>query len=555
MTRVSVCVVCLHALVLSTCVEIARANPLPFSEEAAARGINYTVTQGDWNGSFGCGVAAVDLDGDLDADLIVTGSASGDVGLYENIGNAQFVGRFVGSNLPSLPAASGVSCGDYDADGDLDIYFSNWLAPNVLLRNDGNFTFTDVSAIAGVDDAGAGAGSAWSDYDLDGDLDLYLANRTGTNGSTLENRLYRNRGDGTFEDVAPALGLDDDQHSFQPLFFDMDRDGDADLFVSSDIGDITRLFENDGDGTFTDRTNNSGVGLMIKGMGVSIADLNGDGQFDIYETNTPPYNVLYIYDGSGRFIEAAQTWGVTSGRIGWGTLFFDFDNDTLLDLYVCNQENIIGSQGQNRLFIHTGVAPCQDIAPATATDIAGESYCMAAADFDGDGDLDLVVQNRNQPMRLLMNQEGAMRNWLRVKVVGENANPYAVGALIEATAGGVPQLREVRAGENYKSQNEHIVHFGLGAATSVDPLVVRWPGGAQRTLTNVAVNQLIAVVPPSRLGDANQDGVIDSRDIAGAIDAILGGNASPIEQALVDFNGDGAASIEDVAGFAQRLTQ
>ena len=542
----------LCALSVATLVETALAVPQPFAEDAIARGINYTVTQGSNAGSFGCGAAAVDLDGDLDADLIVTGSASGSVGLYENTGNGQFVDRSALSGIPLLPAASGVVCGDYDGDGDLDIYFSNWLVANVLLRNDGGFTFTDVSAAAGVDDAGAGAGCTWADYDLDGHLDLYVANRTGTNGSTIPNRMYRNLGNGAFQETGALLQVDDDQYSFQGFFFDMEQDGDSDLFVSSDLGDITRLFENVG-GTFVDRTTTSGVGVDIKGMGVTAGDFNGDGFFDVYETNTPPANPLFINDGEGRFIDQSAIWGVASSRIGWGALFFDFDNDAVLDLYVCNAENIIGTEGENRLYTHSGGAPCTDVSPGVSADVAGESFCLASADFDEDGDIDLVVQNYNEPIRLLINEEGTLRHWLRIKVMGEGTNTYAVGSLVEIVIGGVSQIREVRAGENYKSQNEHIVHFGLAAATIVDQIIVRWPNGAQRTLTNVSADQLIAVAPATRLGDANLDGLVDGLDISKAVEIITSGTASVIQIGLLDFNGDGAATVDDISGFAQQL--
>jgi ASPIC and UnbV/FG-GAP-like repeat/Dockerin type I domain len=552
-TRTSYLAICLFAPGFLAFVESAWGVPAPFTEEAVARGVNYHVAQGSYTGSFGCGVAAVDLDGDLDADLIVTGGAGGAAGIYENIGGGQFVDRSATSGIPVLTAASGVVCGDYDADGDLDIYFSNWLVANVLARNDGGFMFTDVAAAAGVADVGAGVGCAWADYDLDGRLDLYLANRTGTDGSMIRNRLYRNLGDGTFSDMAPTLGVDDRQFSFQGFFFDMDRDGDSDLFVSSDLGDTTRLFENAGDGTFIDRTFTSGVGVNIKGMGVTAADINGDGLFDVYETNTPDGNPLFTNLGAGQFIDQSATWGVSSNRIGWGALFFDYDNDAQLDLYVCNQENFIHQAGENRLFVHGGAAPCQDIAPSMSANVAGESYCLAAADFDEDGDIDLVVQNYDQPIRVLMNQEGATRNWLRIKVIGEMGNTDAVGALIELGVGTNSQLREIRAGENFKSQNEHIAHFGLDATTTVDEIHVTWPGGAQRTLTSVSTNQLIAIAPPDRLGDMNLDGKIDSNDISRFVGAITGANTSVIDVALADANADGTTSLNDVPAFVERL--
>ncbi len=541
----------LAAYVVVACVA-APIVAAPFTEEAAVRGINYTVTQGDDDGSFGCGVAAVDLDGDLDVDLIVTGSTSGMVGIYENNGDGTFQDRSATSGIPNLLHASGVVCGDYDGDGDLDIYLTNWLQPNLLMRNDGGFSFTDVSASACVDDAGAGAGGAWADFDLDGDLDLYVANRTGTDGSTVRNRLYRNEGNGTFVDIAPAEGVDDDQLSFQPLFFDMDRDGDSDLFVSSDLGDTTRLFENV-DGSFRDLTDSSGVGVNIKGMGVSAGDMNQNGLFDVYETNTTSGNPLFINLGGGSFVDQQAAWGVSSNRIGWGTLFFDFDHDRFLDLYVCNQAAIAGATGENRLLVHAGTPPCSDLAPAMNVATPGDSYCMAAADFDDDGDLDLVVQTLNEPIRLFINQQGNALNWLKVKVFGEDMNRYAVGALVEMSIGTNQYIREVRAGEGYKSQNQHAVHFGMGSATVASDVSITWPGGEQLVLTAQAANQTIYAVPTGRLGDINRDGIVNVADIPDFAAALLADEVDAVTRAFADVNRDGGLDGSDLVGFVAQI--
>ena len=552
--RVSVCTlrVIAIAIVAGLFTSTATTIAAPFTEEAIARGINYVVTQGGSDGSFGCGVAAVDLDGDLDADLIVTGSLSGLVGVYENMGDGTFQDRSATSGIPILLRASGVVCGDYDNDGDLDVYFSNWLVPNTLMRNDGGFTFTDVSQAAGVDDSGAGVGCAWADIDLDGNLDLYLANRTGTNGSTIPNRMYRNLGDGTFEDIAASLNLDDDQLSFQAFFFDMDRDGDSDLFVSSDLGDTTRLFENLGGG-FRDLTTTSGAGVNIKGMGVTAGDINIDGLFDVYETNTATGNPLFINQGGGLFVDQASAWGVTSNRIGWGALLFDYDNDRFLDIYVCNQASVAGPTGLNRLLVHAGSPPCVDVAPAMNAAIPNESYCLAAADFDDDGDIDLIVQSKDDQIRLLMNQQGQTLNWIKVKVFGEASNRYAIGAMVEASVAGNTYIREVRAGENFKSQNEHTIHFGLGAATQVDDLTITWPGGEQLVLSQNLANQTVFAVPNSRLGDLDRDGVVAVDDIPLFVNAVLTDESNPALRAFADINRDLQLDGRDVVQFADRL--
>ena len=472
--------------------------PAPFTEEAIARGIDYFVNQGTSDGS---GVAFADLDNDGDPDLIVIGGNGGLIGVYENDGTGTFLDRSAGNGIPLIIGTSGVVAGDYDGDGDLDLYFSNHIVPNVLARNDGNFQFTDVSVVAGVDDAGPGTGCTWGDYDNDGWIDLYVANRSipsAKDSHAIPNRLYHNLGNGTFEDVAAALGVDVDVWpsglTYQAIFFDFDNDADADLYLSTDKGMKNPahnwLFENV-DGSFIDVGFISGAQVQIDSMGVAVGDFDGNLFQDLYCTNTPSGNPLLLNQGNGTFFESSGIAGVEALQLGWGALFFDYDNDGHQDLYVCNMYD------PNRLYRNGGSWPCVDVAEALAMDDAGRSFGVATADIDNDGDLDLVVQNDMEKIRLYINHEGEKRRWIKFNIVGQGHNHFAIGAQVRVRVGSVWRLREILAGGNgYKGQNELTVHFGLDDALMVDEVVVTWPGGDTRTLKNFETNRTWRIDAP-----------------------------------------------------------
>jgi hypothetical protein len=548
------------ALAAGTLVPAASAQFEPFTEEAAARGVVYET--GQYTG-FGLGMAFADLDGDGDADLVVVGREDGRVGVYRNDGTGHFALADNDTGIPYMPSASGVIAADYDADGDLDLYFTNWVTPNVLVRNEGGFRFTDVSAAAGVDDPGAGTGAAWGDIDGDGWLDLFVANRTGSFGSLVPDRLYRNLGDGTFVDVLDAVGIDAaDAAGFQGVFFDYDVDGDADLYVSNDrgvscpgIGFENKLWENVG-GSFVDVTGQSGTGACINSMGVAVGDLDRNGFPDLYATNTQQGNVLYLNQGDGTFVEAAVQAGVAMFEIGWAAVFFDFDHDLHLDLFVANMI------GGNFLLRHEGVFPCGNVAASLALDDAGASFCAAVADIDLDGDLDLVMSNQESgvpsPVRLYVNHEGEQRAWIRLDVVGQGPNTYGVGTRLRVRTDYTDHYREVHAGMNYKAQNEMTRHVGLGDARFVD-VTVDWPSGDRRTLSNLPTEQTWTLYPPEKLGDADQDGDIDADDLRHFIDCYSGSAATALPPGLrpgcemMDLDGDGDVDMADLHLLLDRL--
>lgn len=526
-------------------VATASADQSPFTNEAIARGINYTPFFAGAFGvdqPFGGGAAFVDLDNDGDPDLVAVGAVTGVVGIYENNGSGYFTNRSAKSGAPLVTKGSGVCAADFDRDGDLDVFISGWKQANVLLRNDGNFTFVDVALTAGVRDvSSATGGSSWGDYDLDGWIDLYTCNYV------EPNKLYRNNGNGTFTNVVAALGVDPPWPlSLQSAFVDIDRDGDSDLYVASDKGSSCAsqpthrnyLYRNDG-GVFTEIGNVAGAGACADAMCIAIGDLDKNRYLDFYITNIVLGNVLLMNQGDNTYIDQATAAGVVSNAFAWGSEFFDFDNDGNLDLYVCNQHT------NNRLFYNTGVWPCLNVAAPLAVDDAGQSFGILSADVDNDGDLDLLLHNHNSPLRLFMNHEGEKRNWAKFSVVGVGPSRFAIGTRIDVRNGSTWQMREVLGGHNYKTQNSIVQHFGLNNETVMDEIVVTWPGGAiSRTLTNYAANATWRLIPPSKLGDATGDLLRTHDDFLQLLACFTGPNPGSLIVGCEQFDYDGDADVD-----------
>jgi hypothetical protein len=531
--------------------------PAPFTEEAVARGLDFTMADFPQPQGFdGQGSGFADLDGDGDPDVVILGRASGVVGIFENIGGGSFVDRSSTSGIPIMVEQQAFAAADYDGDGLIDLYITQHAEPNVLVRNLGGFVFSDVTSTALVGDDGPAAGASWGDFDGDGWLDLYVCNYSGF-APYDPNRLYRNNGDGTFTNVAAAQGVDSDGLSFQSVWTDYDKDGDLDLYLSNDRAPLgytpNQLWRND-DGTLVDVSEESGADVSLYSMGVAAGDFDGNGWPDYYVTNinTVNYdgiNPLLLNQGDGTFVESAEAAGVANWITSWGAIFFDFDNDTHLDLYVNNMWE------PNSFFENDGSFPCSEIAAdvgvesthAGSGEVGSEvSFTSAVADVDGDGDMDLLVNNLSTKAELFINNEGSTRNWVRYDVVGIHPNLLAIGVQIETTAGGKTQFHESYAGANgYLGQNELVIHVGLADATIVDQATVRWPsGGPSRTLTNLPVNQTWTLYPPGRLCDADGDETTTHDDFLVFAACLDGGFAPGCE--MMDHDGDGAIGMSDL---------
>jgi ASPIC/UnbV protein/VCBS repeat protein len=542
-------------LVGSTIAHAQFVTPLRFEDQAVERGVDFQMA---FNmPQVGAGLMLADLDNDGDIDLVVAGGVDGAWGIYENDGNGYFTDRGAGSNIEPMQMAAGLAAGDYDNDGDLDIHVPGMFVPSRLYRNEGDFRFTEVGRQAGIAITAPSMGSSWGDYDKDGHLDLYATVKTFTDGVEIENKLYHNNGDGTFTDVAKELRVEaPGDPSLLSTFFDYDRDGDDDIYVGTDKGSRTgrmlhnKLYENMGDGTFRNATYAAGAEAWIFCMGIALGDINFDGYFDMYLTNIPQGNILYVYDGEGRYDEVTEQAGVGSYITGWGTVFADFDNDTYLDLYVCNM------QGPNRLYRGSPNWPMNDEAPIAGVDTANDVFCVAVGDVDGDDDLDMLVGNREGGVLLYINKSPSLseNNWVRFNVVGEDTNRHAIGTCVDVLAGGKSQARQVRAGVNYKSHDEFTLHYGLADAQIVKRIDITFASGERRKLVNAPVNQTWSLYPDSKLGDPNFDGVIELDEIFAAMGAMTSpGETLTPRHEIFDMDGDFDIDLDDIAEMRRRM--
>ncbi|MFN0058412.1 MAG: CRTAC1 family protein [Planctomycetota bacterium] len=533
---------------------------LPFTQEALSRGVYYVTPWWQWWGAFGNGVLLNDLDNDGDLDLLLCGRLDGTVSVYENDGTGYFTDRTLGSGLPVGVEYHAACAGDYDGDGAPDVFISGYYVPSLLLRNTLGLTFTDVTTSAGISNSGAAQGATWGDYNGDGWLDLYVTNRTGTIlGDVIPNRLYRNLGNGTFVDEAALEGVDAAHFSLQATFYDHDRDGDADLYLSTDKGEPeppghqNRLWRNDA-GHFVEISAVSGTDVAIDSMGLAIGDLDRNGYPDLYCTNVPQAgNPLLMNQGDGTYLEEQDLAGVgVHNYSGWGTMFLDFDNDGRLDLFVTS------SPGPNLLFRSNATLPLVDVAAAYALQDSGygaaatkSSYGAIAGDIDSDGDLDLVVQSFLEPVAIFINHEGSTRNWCKLRLAGIAPNLSAIGATVALIAAGLVQTSEVMAGTSYKSSGPFELHFGVDTLPLIEQIIVYWPGGTHVTvLENLPVNTTITVdQAATQFADCNGNLIADTLEIATGSSLDLNGNEVPDECELrfvrADANVDGLVELSD----------
>jgi len=548
---------------------------LPFTEEAVARGVSYQLAGHPVGfGFYGFGVGFADFDGDGWPDLFAYGRSDRRLGLFRNLGALGAPGHFVDhtltSGIPSLMQPSGAYPIDFDGNGVIDLLVVDTVfQPSKLYRQVGDFSFTDVTASSGIVTEGRlTKGCAIADYDGNGYPDIYMCNYVAP-GIDSRNQFWRNNGDGTFTDIAPALGLDDPGATLEAVWVDYDLDGDLDLYLSNDRGPYAgfpgnRLFRNDGDGTFTEVTKLSGAaGLELFSMGVAVGDLTGNGHPDFYCTNTtglaaPLFGAfpLMLNDGTGFYVEAQEQYGVAhpsgGGAWGWGAMFLDFDNDGWLDLYVNLQF------GPNRLYHGGPKPPMAEVGGVlgVAGQVDQSSYTAAFADIDGDGSLDLLVHHFGNNLHLHINHEGAARNAVRFRVVGVGTDTQAIGATATLTVGtgkiARTQWRQTHVGGNsYLGVNEQILHFGIGDATVASAATVRWPNHtAVREYSNVPPGIWTAWAP-ERLGDVDGDGVVGPIDRA-AFCAIPDGPVTPGVE-IFDFDGDFVIGPADRAAFLERF--
>jgi len=504
--------------------------------------VHYNGAQGEYYyvETFGPGGAFFDHDGDGWLDLFLANGTylSGErpdplptSRLYANRRDGTFSDQTAATGLGHSGYGMGCAAADYDEDGDQDLYLSCF-GPNAMYRNDGG-RFAEVGAQLGVDDPRWGVSTGFLDHDQDGDLDLFVVNYVDfslannvvckqgrirsycepTAYEPVNSVLYRNEGGGgAFSDVSQEAGITLKGRGLGVAFTDYDQDGDTDIYVAND-GMMNFLYENRG-GRFVENGLQAGGrynrdGRAEAGMGVDAGDVDNDGNLDLIVTNfSRETNTLYHNNGQGRLDDITPRAGLAEPSymsLGFGVCFLDFDHDMDLDFFVANGhvmdkivevDSSLSYAQTNQLFRNEGKLRFTDVSAVSGDSFAAPNVGRAAAlaDYDNDGDQDLLVTTEAGPPRLLRNEGGNQAHWLSVALVGQ-AHRDALGARVTVEAGGVLQVRERHSGGSYLASHDPRLHFGLGANTRAR-VEVRWPDGQVQQVGEVAADQFLVVRQP-----------------------------------------------------------
>ncbi|MBK7893865.1 MAG: VCBS repeat-containing protein [Anaerolineaceae bacterium] len=483
------------------------ASPL-FHNVSRAAGITQTRQGND----RAIGQAWGDYDRDGWVDFYVT-DTKGPNSLFRNNGDGTFSRPAIAETV-ALPDgfSGGASFADYNNDGWLDLYVVNW-GQNVLFRNDAGHGFTDVTNEAGVGGQGENSQTAsWGDYDSDGWLDLYVANwacypRCGRPSQGDTDRLYHNNGDGTFTDVTRLLGGETYGAGFVASFTDYDNDGDQDIYLLNDeflFPTGNKLWRNDGPGCeghcFVQVAPDANADTHVMGMGLATADYDNDGDFDFYFSNAGPMTLLQN-QGDGTFGNVAELAGVDlPDGVAWAASAFDYNNDGWQDLYLAVMTTASHDGiAANPLFHNNGDGTFSRVSSGSGAGDVGPTMGIALADFDNDGRIDLLLGNKDDGYSLLRNQSSqADGHWLTLALEGAGpVNRDAVGSRVTVrTADGNVQTREVQNGGSLGAGHELRLHVGLGAFDTVEELTIRWPDGRSQTFSHIPANRQISLPYP-----------------------------------------------------------
>ena len=499
----------------------------------------------------GSGLAFFDYDNDGWLDIYLTNGDRLDAHwppgkaptsqLYKNNRDGTFTDVTEKSGLGRTGWQTGVCVGDYNNDGCDDLFCCFW-GHNILFHNNGDGTFTDVTHKAGLDQAKVrwGAGCAFLDYDRDSHLDLFVCNYIKLDPSTIPpagdttycqwkgvpimcgprglpgdtNILYHNNGDGTFTDVSEKSGIliPGPRYSITAVSYDFDNDGWPDIYVAVD-SESSILFKNNHDGTFTDVAVMAGCayndnGHEQAGMGVAVADYDCDGWFDIFKTNfADDTSNLYHNNGDGTFsdVSFASGVGVNNRYVAWGCGFIDYDNDGWQDIIQINghvypeiDNYNFGQTFKNPRLVYKnlGNGRFKDVSAEMGPGISERYSSRGAAfgDYNNNGDMDVLILNLNDPPSLLRNEGGNQQNWIKIKLLGTKCNRTAIGARVRVMTGKHVQMDEVHSGDSVMSQSDLRLHFGLGKVETVDTIEVKWPTTQKiERFTQVKANQIVTI--------------------------------------------------------------
>ena len=522
-------------------------GPISLTDATRGSGIAFKHTDGSGGRRYivepmSAGLATFDYDDDGLIDIYFLNGApmrgttvevSPRNALYRNLGDWKFIEVTDDAGVGDHGFGLGVTVGDYDNDGDPDLYLNNH-GPNVLYKNNGDGTFTNVTAEAGVANGNVvGAGAAFLDIEADGDLDLYVANYLEFDYDTHVERmvggipsypsprdftavpdtLFRNNGNGTFSDISRESGVAAHAGTGMGMVCaDYDKDGDTDIFVLNDVAE-NFFFQNDGTGHFEEVGLINGTAYNASGdengsMGVDCGDYDNDGLLDFvmtsYQNESP---VLYRNVGDGLLEDVTALTGAGAGcvpHVNWGTGFVDFDNDGDRDIFIANghtEDNIdlrdrsTAYRAQNVVLMNTGDGNFIDVSNRAGDGLLPVRASRGAAfdDLDNDGRIDAVILNSREEPTILRNESQNQNHWIQIRTHGVHANRDGVGARVAVVAGDLVQIAEVHGGRGYQSYWGSRLHFGLGGRDRVDRIEVRWLGGGEDVFHDVPVDQLVII--------------------------------------------------------------
>jgi hypothetical protein len=517
-------------------VDVTKAAGIAFRHDNARSTEKYLIE------TMGAGAAWIDFDNDGWLDLYLVNSAATKVyqpdrplagALYRNNHDGTFTDVTAKAGVAATGIfGMGVAVGDYDNDGFPDLYLIGY-RQSILYHNNGDGTFSDVTARAGVANRGKwGSSGAWFDYDHDGRLDLLVVNyldftpehnlicaQGGHRSYCHPNKyhgqppvLYHNNGDGTFTDVSRTSGIGlKAGNGLGVVCFDSNGDGWTDVFIANDSME-NFLFVNRGNGTFEETGIPAGVALgddgkTEAGMGVDAADYDGDGRPDLFVTHLDlELNRLYRNRGDGTFEDATLRSKIGTRNFrksGFGTRFIDYDNDGWRDLFIANGHVLDNIElfhkdttyAEPKTMYRNVRGVFEDVTSQLGPAMLAPSVARAAAfaDFDNDGDIDILVTNNGGAPQLLRNDGGNRSHWIQLRLIGVRSNRDGIGARVKITAGGITQVDEAKGGMSYQAAHDPRLHFGLGGAARVDSIEIRWPSGQVDRLSDVAADRVVTV--------------------------------------------------------------
>jgi hypothetical protein len=529
---------------------LAATQPTPsvhFTDVTAAAGIKFHHNAGKAGQKYlpetmGSGVAFFDADGDGWPDILLINSKDWTPhgrkslpALYHNNHDGTFTDITAGSGLDIEIYGMGVAIADYDNDGREDVYITA-IDGDHLFHNEGHGKFRDVTAASGIHNANFGTSAAWFDYDRDGKVDLFVANYvqwtekgdlhcaqgsvrsycTPESYKGTKSRLFHNLGGGKFEDVTDKAGLGDpSSKSLGVTILDYNGDGWPDIFVSNDT-QPNKLYRNNRNGTFTEEGMVAGVafgedGVARGAMGADSADYDRSGRPHLLVGNFSNQMLgLYHNEGTGLFVDEAPSSSVGRASLlslAFGVFFFDYDLDGYSDIFAANghiDEEINRVQPKVRyaqpplLFRNLGQRHFENVTAAMGADFNRPIVARGAAyaDYDHDGDLDVIISTNNGPAYLFRNDGGNKNNWLNVRLIGTKSNRSAIGAVVRIESASGKQWNVVRSGSSYCSQSDLALTFGVGHDAKVTQLQIEWPSGAKQQLKDISVNQFLKIEEP-----------------------------------------------------------